>query len=80
MLKILLINPHKTLDLCGSGVYYMRCHSGIAQSVEHLTVNQGVTGSSPVAGARISAVSADFFIKIFCGNLFRHIKFLNIKK
>ena len=26
-------------------------HSSIAQSVEHLTVNQGVTGSSPVGGA-----------------------------
>ena len=25
--------------------------SSIAQSVEHLTVNQGVTGSSPVGGA-----------------------------
>lgn len=31
----------------------MRRYSGIAQSVEHLTVNQGVTGSSPVAGATI---------------------------
>ena len=27
-------------------------YSSIAQSVEHLTVNQGVTGSSPVGGAR----------------------------
>ena len=26
-------------------------HSSVAQSVEHLTVNQGVTGSSPVRGA-----------------------------
>ena len=26
--------------------------SSIAQSVEHLTVNQGVTGSSPVGGAK----------------------------
>ena len=26
-------------------------HSSLAQSVEHLTVNQGVTGSSPVGGA-----------------------------
>ena len=26
--------------------------SSIAQSVEHLTVNQGVTGSSPVGGVR----------------------------
>ena len=29
-------------------------YSSIAQSVEHLTVNQGVTGSSPVGGAKIS--------------------------
>ena len=28
--------------------------SSIAQSVEHLTVNQGVTGSSPVGGAKTS--------------------------
>ena len=26
-------------------------YSSVAQSVEHLTVNQGVTGSSPVGGA-----------------------------
>ena len=58
----------------------MPCHSGIVQSVEQWTVNPYVTGSSPVARAKISAGSADFFIKIFCGNLFRHIKFLNIKK
>ena len=42
----------------------MRRYSGIAQSVEHLTVNQGVTGSSPVAGARISAVFADFLFAL----------------
>ena len=29
-----------------------RKYSSLAQSVEHLTVNQGVTGSSPVGGAR----------------------------
>ena len=29
-------------------------YSSIAQSVEHLTVNQGVTGSSPVGGANES--------------------------
>ena len=27
-------------------------YSSIAQSVEHLTVNQGVTGSSPVGGVK----------------------------
>ena len=30
----------------------MRVYSSLAQSVEHLTVNQGVTGSSPVGGAK----------------------------
>ena len=29
----------------------MELYSSLAQSVEHLTVNQGVTGSSPVGGA-----------------------------
>ena len=31
-------------------------YSSIAQSVEHLTVNQGVTGSSPVGGVSGTAV------------------------
>lgn len=30
---------------------FLPLYSYIAQSVEHLTVNQGVTGSSPVVGA-----------------------------
>ena len=30
-------------------------YSSLAQSVEHLTVNQGVTGSSPVGGAKQKA-------------------------
>ena len=42
----------------------MRRYSGIAQSVEHLTVNQGATGSSPVAGARISAVFRGFLFAL----------------
>ena len=40
-------------------------YSSIAQSVEHLTVNQGVTGSSPVGGAKtkrlLSAMAKDVF-------------------
>ena len=32
-----------------------RKYSSLAQSVEHLTVNQGVTGSSPVGGAKKKA-------------------------
>ena len=36
-------------------------YSSLAQSVEHLTVNQGVTGSSPVGGAIKSLVNQGFF-------------------
>ena len=43
----------------------MPCHSGIVQSVEQWTVNPYVTGSSPVARAKISAGSADFLLKYF---------------
>ena len=35
----------------GTDFYAVSLHSSLAQSVEHLTVNQGVTGSSPVGGA-----------------------------
>ena len=35
--------------------------SSIAQSVEHLTVNQGVTGSSPVGGAKDLRSRGSFF-------------------
>ncbi len=42
------------------------CYSSVAQSVEHLTVNQGVTGSSPVRGA-ISEIYKDALCRIlFC--------------
>ena len=37
-------------------------HSSLAQSVEHLTVNQGVTGSSPVGGA-IYVVRKDYYTR-----------------
>ena len=33
-----------------------RQYSSIAQSVEHLTVNQGVTGSSPVGGVETGSI------------------------
>ena len=39
-----------------------RMHSSIAQSVEHLTVNQGVTGSSPVGGVKASVISGAFLL------------------
>ena len=45
-------------DLVTAG--YADLYSSIAQSVEHLTVNQGVTGSSPVRGAT--------FLKLTLGN------------
>ena len=37
----------------------MRVYSSLAQSVEHLTVNQGVTGSSPVGGAKQNPLSKE---------------------
>ena len=65
---------YKILDLCRVWVYYMPRYSGIAQSVEHLTVNQGVTGSSPVAGAKINKtvtkVAVFWYPKIFYGSIF----------
>ena len=36
--------------------YLVRRSAGLAQLVEHLICNQGVTGSSPVAGTRIESV------------------------
>ena len=43
-------------------------YSSIAQSVEHLTVNQGVTGSSPVGGVKKSLT--DSFCEVFsCFNM-----------
>ncbi len=39
----------------------MPCYSGIVQSVEQRTVNPYVTGSSPVARAKISADFCGFF-------------------
>ena len=40
-------------------------YSSLAQSVEHLTVNQGVTGSSPVGGA-IKTLENTAFSRVFC--------------
>ena len=37
----------------------METYSSLAQSVEHLTVNQGVTGSSPVGGAKQNPLSKE---------------------
>ena len=48
----------KSTDLAVS-IYILhilcRLYSSLAQSVEHLTVNQGVAGSSPAGGARKKA-------------------------
>ena len=43
----------------------MQRYSGIVQSVEQRTVNPYVTGSSPVARARISADFCGFFIVFY---------------
>ena len=37
-------------------VAYFRSRAGLAQLVEHLICNHGVTGSSPVAGTMFSGV------------------------
>ena len=61
-----LQNVYKVLDLCGFYGYYMSRYSGIVQSVEQRTVNPYVTGSSPVARAKISAGFRGF---LFFSNL-----------
>ena len=45
--------------------------SSLAQSVEHLTVNQGVAGSSPAGGAKTETESnrTPFFVLLFLLNL-----------
>ena len=57
-------------------------YSSIAQSVEHLTVNQGVTGSSPVGGVhkkpafiRLRA----FLILYITGNIHRGLPMIHIE-
>ena len=40
------------LSLGAIFAHFIRSYASLAQSVEHLTVNQGVTGSSPVGGAK----------------------------
>ena len=48
-----------------------RVYSSLAQSVEHLTVNQGVAGSSPAGGAKTETGSnrTPFFVLLFLLNL-----------
>ena len=40
-------------------------YSSIAQSVEHLTVNQGVTGSSPVGGVKLAGTILSRLFRFF---------------
>ena len=54
-------------------------HSGIVQSVEQWTVNPYVTGSNPVARAKIFPVFRDFLL-LFSGNLFPYKTHKNVKK
>ena len=51
----------KTLEIGFNKVYYSVRYSGIVQSVEQRTVNPYVTGSSPVARAKISPDFWAFF-------------------
>ena len=47
----------KTLEIGFNKVYHMQRYSGIVQSVEQRTVNPYVTGSSPVARAKLDSRS-----------------------
>ena len=51
----------KTLEIGFNKVYHVKRYSGIVQSVEQRTVNPYVTGSSPVARAKISRFSGIFY-------------------
>ena len=54
----------KSTDLAVSiYILHLRCrlYSSLAQSVEHLTVNQGVAGSSPAGGAKQNHRNCDGF-------------------
>ena len=52
-------------------------HSSLAQSVEHLTVNQGVVGSSPTGGAKTeSTASAVLFVLLPLSALPRRLPIL----
>ena len=55
----------------------MPCYSGIVQSVEQWTVNPYVTGSSPVARAKISAGSADF---LYAKKAYKNTSFFALQK
>ena len=54
-------------------------YSSLAQSVEHLTVNQGVVGSSPTGGAKTEKVtqSVAFFVLIFSIEFEQRLPILN---
>ena len=52
----------KILDWRRSGKIGRRLHSSLAQSVEHLTVNQGVAGPSPAGGVELHSYLWSFFI------------------
>ena len=47
-----------------------KCYSGLAQLVEHLTVNQVVVGSSPTTGVEVSlSRNAGAFLFLFLFNV-----------
>ena len=58
---------------------YNKVYSSLAQSVEHLTVNQGVVGSSPTGGAKTEKVtqSVAFFVLIFSIEFEQRLLILN---
>ena len=60
-LAVLVFIPHRPQPI-------EELYSSLAQSVEHLTVNQGVVGSSPTGGAKKKALA---FASAFFNDVFR---------
>ena len=71
-LAVLVFIPHRLKPI-------EDLYSSLAQSVEHLTVNQGVVGSSPTGGAKTEKVtqSVAFFVLIFSIEFEQRLLILN---
>ncbi len=59
----ILIRINFMLEICENIYYYGRI-AGVAQLVEHLIRNEGVVGSSPITGTRLTkkTTASSFFI------------------
>ena len=71
-LAVLVFIPHRQTPI-------EDLYSSLAQSVEHLTVNQGVVGSSPTGGAKTEKVtqSVAFFVLFFSIEFEQRLLILN---